>query len=118
MAFLKNILSSCLGAFLAFILVIGFTIFIIATIATIASDKKVDIDNNAVLYLKLTSPVNEMETEDPLTELLPGASDQAIGLIQLKQAIAHAKEDPKIKGIYLSISRPMAGITTVEEIRE
>jgi len=79
MAFLKNILSSCLGAFLAFILVIGFTIFILATIASVASDKKVDIDGNAVLYLKLTAPINEMETEDPLTELLPAPATRPLG---------------------------------------
>jgi len=36
MAFIKNILSSCLGAFLAFILVIGFGIFVLTMIATVA----------------------------------------------------------------------------------
>src|SRR5882762_5655021 len=118
MAFIKNILSSCLGAFLAFILVIGFSIFILSMIATFASDRKVDIDDNTVLYLKLAAPINEMEADDPLAELLQGAADQPIGLIQLKQAIAHAKDDAKIKGIYLSINHPQAGITTVEEIRE
>jgi protease-4 len=118
MAFLKNILSSCLGAFLAFILVIGTGIFMLSMIATVASDKKVDVSDNAVLYLKLTAPISEMEVEDPVAELLAGAGDQPIGLIQLKQAIAHAKADAKIKGIYLSISHPIAGITTVEEIRE
>src|SRR5258706_2523759 len=118
MAFIKNILSSCLGAFLAFVLVIGFGIFVVAMIATVASDKKVDIDDNAVLQLKLTAPITELEADDPLTELFPGAGDQPIGLIQLEQATAHAKDDAKIKGIYLSITHPLAGITTVEEIRE
>jgi protease-4 len=118
MGFIKNILSSCLGAFLALVLVIGLGIFIVSIVATVASDKKVDVSDNAVLHLKLTTPINEMELDDPLAELLAGAGDQPIGLIQLKQAIDHAKDDARIKGIYLSISHPIAGITTVEEIRE
>jgi hypothetical protein len=39
-----------------------------------------------------------------------GVSVSNIGLLPLKQAIAHAKSDPKIKGIYLDVTYPMAGV--------
>jgi protease IV len=39
-------------------------------------------------------------------------------LLQLKQAIEHAKSDEKIKGIYLEVGYPMAGFSTIEEIRQ
>ncbi len=101
-----------MAAFIAVIL-IGIII-----LAVVAPDKEVAIADNSVLQLKLTVPIAEMEIEDPVAELLPGAGEQRVGLIQLKQTIAHAKEDDQIKGIYLNISYLMAGITTVEEIRE
>jgi protease-4 len=41
-----------------------------------------------------------------------------VGLLQLKEALAHAKSDDKIKGIYLEASYPMTGFSTLEEIRE
>jgi protease-4 len=115
MAFLKNLLASCLGSLVAMVLVIGLGILILV-IAT--AEKEVSIDDNSVLQLHLAAPIAEMEYEDPLSELFPGAGEQSAGLIQLKSAIANAKDDPKIKGIYLSISTLMTGISTVEEIRE
>jgi protease-4 len=115
MTFLKNFLASCLGALVAMVLVVLLGAFVLSLFA---SEKEVVIDDNSVLRLKLTAPVSEMEVDDPITELFPGAGEQSVGLIQLKGAIAHAKEDPKIKGIYLDISSLIAGISSVGEIRE
>jgi protease IV len=115
MGFLKNFLSSCLGALMAFILVI---VIGIALIAALASDREVEIADNSVLILNLETPITELEVDDPLAEAFPGASEQNIGLIQLKQAIAHAKDDAKIKGIYLTTSSLHTGFSSVKEIRE
>ena len=114
MAFIKNILSSCLGAIIGFIVLIG--IFIL-TLRIMASEGEFEVSDNSVLQLKLNTPIAEMDVEDPLGELFPGASEQRVGLIQLKQAIAHAKDDAQIKGIYLSINHLMTGIASVDEIR-
>jgi len=115
MAFLRNFLASCLGALVAMVLVV-----VIGSIAVsiFTSEKEVPIEDNSVLHLKLTSPISEMEVDNPILDLFPGAGEQGVGLLQLKLAIAHAKNDGKIKGIYLDISSLQAGISSVEEIRE
>ncbi len=115
MAFLKNILSSCLGVVVAFFLIIGLTILFFSILA---SEKEVSVSDNTVLHLKLNVPIAELEIEDPVAELFPGAGEQRIGLIQLKHVINHAKSDDKIKGIYLNVSQLRAGIATVDEIRQ
>ncbi len=115
MSFLKNFFASCLGALVAIILFFGLFIFVFSALS---SSNEVTIADNSVLYLKLEVPIAELEVDDPITELFPGASEPAIGLLQLKQAIHHAKVDSKIKGIYLNLSFISAGIATVEEIRE
>ncbi len=115
MAFVKNILSSCLGVTIAFFLISGLGILLVSILS---SEKEVSVSENSVLQLKLNVPIAEMEVEDPVAELFPGAGEQRIGLIQLKQVITHAKSDDHIKGIYLNISHLMTGIATVDEIRQ
>ncbi len=115
MGFVKSFFASCLGTFVALVVLILLGILIFSSLA---GEKEVMISDNSVLHLKLEFPINEQEVEDPLSELFPGAGNQSIGLIQLKQAIKYAKSDDKIKGIYLNINYLQAGISTIGEIRE
>ena len=119
MTFGKTFFASCLGALAAMAVFIFFSIFIIGSmVSAISEDKKVLVQENSVLHLELDAQINEMQEENPLAGLpLPGADVRKIGLMQLKQAINHAKEDDKIKGIYVEVSQPMAGFSTLEEIR-
>jgi len=118
MGFLKNVFSSCLGALLAMV-VIGLFFFVLISglINMATSENQVIIKDNSVLLLKLNAPIAEQELEDPIAELLP-SGQQSVGLIQLQQAIANAKTDDKIKGIYLNTSSVMSGYSTLEEIRQ
>lgn len=114
MGFIKNVLASCLGVMVAFVIIILLGLLVVTALT---AEKEVSVDDNSVLQLRLTAPISEMEVDEPLAELFPGA-EQSIGLIQLKQSIAHAKEDAHIKGIFLNISHLQAGIATVDEIRQ
>jgi protease-4 len=114
MGFFKTFFSSCLGTLVALAIFISGGIFLIGLLA---GEKQEIINDNSVLVLKLTVPITELETEDPLAELLP-SGQQGIGLIQLKEAIAKAKDDSKIKGIYLNTSALMTGPSSLEEIRQ
>lgn len=119
MSFGKAFVTSCLGALVAmvafFFLVV---IFISIMVSAVSDDKKEVVAENSVLHLELDAEINEMQQENPLAGLpLPGGDVRKIGLLQLKQAIAHAKDNDKIEGIYLEVSQPMAGFSTIEEIR-
>jgi protease-4 len=112
MSFIKNILSSCLGAMVAMILLI---LFLVMVITAATQEKEVVVADNSVLHLKLNSPINELQRDTPIP--LPGAIEPNIGLLQLHEAIKHAENDDKIKGIYLEVSQPLTYYSTLEEIR-
>lgn len=120
MSFGRAFFSSCLGALAA--LVVFFLLcfsLLMGVVSGLSEEKKVEVSDNSVLHLNLDGEITEMQQENPLAGLpVPGGDIQKIGLLQLKQVIAHAKEDDKIKGIYLEASQPRTGFSTLEEIRE
>lgn len=119
MSFGRAFFSSCLGALAAMIIFcLLFFSVIMGIVSGLSEDKKVEVSDNSVLHINLDGQITEMQADNPLAGLpLPGGEIQKIGLLQLKQVIAHAKEDDKIKGIYLEAGQPMTGFSTMEEIR-
>jgi len=115
MNFFKLFFASCLGTIVGFLVLTGLSIMVLVSVS--GSDGKLAIGDNSVLHLKLEGPISELEVDDPVSEILPGFSNQRHGLLQIMEAIAFAKTDPKIKGIYLNTSRVMMGIASVQEIR-
>jgi protease IV len=120
MTFGQSYLSSCLGALTAMMVFFLLTFFLIGgLISGLSDEQEVVLEDNSVLHLELDAEINEMQQENPLAGLpIPGGEIRKIGLLQLKQAIAHAKDDDKIKGIYLEVSQPSTGFSSLEEIRE
>jgi protease IV len=114
MNFLKMFFSSCLGAFVA---MVAFAILGIFILAGLGSEVSVDVKPNSVLSLKLNYPISELELDDPLADILPGAAEKNLGLMQLKSAITKAKADENIKGIYIQSGSVGAGIATIDELR-
>ncbi len=120
MSFGKAFLSSCLGAFVAliFFALFGF-IFFSAIIGGLTAEKEVVVKNNSVLHLRLDAEFTELQRENPLEGLpVVGQEVPEIGLLQLKESIAHAAEDEKIQGILVDVGFPRTGFSTLEEIRQ
>jgi protease-4 len=115
MNFLKMFFSSCLGAFVA---LIAFAIVGIFILAGLGGEAPVDVKPNSVLSLKLNYPITELELDDPLADILPGAAEKTLGLMQLKSAINKAKSDENIKGIYIQSGSVGGGISTITELRQ
>ncbi|HEY0654093.1 MAG TPA: signal peptide peptidase SppA [Chryseosolibacter sp.] len=120
MSFGKAFLSSCLGALVAMIVFVFLAVFFIGgLISSASSDEQVVIADNSVLHLKLDAQISELQQEDPFAGLpIVGGNVPKVGLLQLKDAIKHAKTNDKVKGIYLEVSYPMTGFASLEEIRE
>ena len=120
MSFGRAFFSSCLGALAAMAVFFFFSILVIGSmVAGLSEDKEMVIEDNAVLHLELDAQINEMQQENPLAGLpLPGGDVRKIGLLQLKQAIDHARDNDKIRGIFVEVSQPMAGFSSLEEIRQ
>jgi protease IV len=116
--FLKYVLATIVGIFLFSIL--SFFLLIGIGAAMSSSDTKTTVASNSVLKLDLNQVISENAAEeDPFTELLSGGNSPGqISLPQIKEALANAKIDPNIKGIYLKAESPMAGLATLKEVRE
>jgi protease-4 len=114
MNFLKTFLASCLGTLVTLIVLI---ILMIGFLIGISGEEEIIVKENSVLHLDLDAQITEQQIEDPFEGLF-GNSVPKIGLLQLKQAISNAKTDPKVKGIFLNVTYPMTGFSTIEEIRQ
>ena len=114
MQFLKYTLATILGLILFSI--VGFFIFL-GIISAATAEEPVKVADNSVLHIKLNKPVTELQSEDPLAEFGVFSGANTIGLVQLRQAIKAAKEDPKIKGILLEAPIVVSGFASSEEIR-
>lgn len=114
-----NFLKTFLAALLALVIfsIIGIFIFF-GWIGAMTAEKPVDVKENSVLHLKLDATFTELQKENPFEGLPIAGEEASIGIIHLKQAIRKAKEDDRIKGIFLEVSFPAAGFSTLKEIRE
>ncbi|HSZ24386.1 MAG TPA: signal peptide peptidase SppA [Cytophagaceae bacterium] len=112
-SFIKNVFAIVIGLFVFTILSIIGIVFLVL----ISSGEEETIKSQSVLKLKLNKEIVERESEKLFSEgsLLPAGS--VIGLLDLKEAIAEAKKDDKIKGIYLELSSIQSGFASLEEIR-
>jgi protease-4 len=120
MNFFKAFLASCLGSLIALVVFCFISVFLfIGVISNLSNaDALSTVQDNSVLHLKLDVPITEAEIEDPLEGLpIPGAV-ASIGLLPLKRTLEHAKNDPKIKGIYLDLNMFMDGYGVAREIRQ
>ncbi len=118
--FVKYSLATVFGLFLFFIVSLLLLAGVGAAIGS--SDEVYDLKDNSVLRLDLNRPIVEnASTEDnPFSSLTDAyfAPTENVGLIQVLSALERAKVDPKIKGIYVDASFPMAGYAQLSEIRE
>ncbi len=115
MNFFKSFLASCLGTLVTLIVLI---VLIIGILIGISSEEEVIVKDNSVLQLNLDAQITEQQIENPFEGVPIGNQIANIGLLQLKQTILNAKSDPNIKGIYLNVTYPMTGFSTIEEIRQ
>jgi protease-4 len=119
MQFLKFTFATFMGillfCFVSLLILLG-----IIGAAGSKNNQVTEVDKNSFLKISLDEPISELGEEDPFEALgLPIDNGNAkIGLIDILTAIKAAKNDEKIKGIYLSISMPRAGYAVMTEIRQ
>lgn len=119
---MKSFLKYTLATMVGFILVIFFWFLIavgIVSAIVASSDKETVLENNSVLEIKLDGEVVDRAADNPFENLdIPLlASTQKVGIDLLKESITKAKNEDKVKGIYLRIDDVSAGYAACEEIR-
>lgn len=125
MGFFKTMLASLVGMIVAGILLI----IIFAAILTAMlrssfedfandSDQSYVVENSSVLHLKLNNPIVDNGPIENFQFSGNGFDNNRIdGLNAITESIRRAAKDKKIKGIFLESQILMAGMATVEELR-
>ncbi|MCF2873596.1 MULTISPECIES: signal peptide peptidase SppA [unclassified Tenacibaculum] len=115
MKFLRNLLASILGFFIAIFLIF---IFFVAIAAITGSEDEVIVKSNSVLELNLATPVKDYapKEDNPLAEILE-LNDEKLALNKIINAIENAKTDNNIKGISIKTTYINAGIAQTQAIR-
>lgn len=113
--FLKFTFASVIGVILAGVV---FTILgIITLVGMVASaDTETIVKDNSVFVLDFKGSLAERVQENPFQQLL-GNEFEAYGLDDVLASIKKAKENDKIKGIYIQPSYLGASFASLEEIR-
>jgi len=121
MKFLGNVLAVIVGLF-AFSIVAVLIGFALLGLVAASSEEEVTLEKNSILHLDLNGrTLVERTSEEDLvfgSFLDPFGGDNSAGLVNLKKAIAEAKTNENIKGIYLNAGLFGAGQAGLLELRE
>ncbi|MDY9918813.1 signal peptide peptidase A. Serine peptidase. MEROPS family S49 [Porphyromonadaceae bacterium NLAE-zl-C104] len=121
--FLKIVLASALGFVIANILfsIIAMIFFFGAIgsfLGSMSGGEKFILQDNTVLNLRLNGPITERTPEeDPFTSMMGSNRPLPMGLNDIVSAIRKAKNNDKIKGIYIDSRIMTASMATLAEIR-
>lgn len=117
--FLKFTFASLTAMVIAIALVVIVFISIIAS-ATATKEKVTYVADNSVLHVTLKDPITDRAPINPFDnfDFVNMKATKQLGLNDILQNIKKAKDDNRIKGIYLDLSYIGAGMASIEEIRE
>ncbi len=116
--FFKFLFASCLGTFLALLLLFFVAIGSITSLASKGLETaKAEVKPNTVLELSLDNLIPE-KTNNIAIAPFELEQEDVLGLHDIIRAIRKAKEDPDIKGIYLNKATPIMGWASHNALRE
>ncbi|MFB5944981.1 signal peptide peptidase SppA [Albibacterium profundi] len=117
-SFFKSVLATIVGIILSFFVIVIITFGIMGAWMSSLSDKTVEISDNTVLHISLNYPIEERTNKNNFQSYsFSDMFSENIGLNDILSRIESAKEDDKIKGIYLDMSMMGASFATLQEIR-
>lgn len=116
--FLKTLIASMIGCFIVLGLLFVMSLGILASMS-LSSEKTYSLKDNTVLTLKLNGVLKDrVEEGNPFNDLVFGKSTSEVGLDDILSSIQKAKENDKIKGIYIHASSFSAAPASLKEIRD
>lgn len=116
--FLQSVVASIIGC--GIVLGLFFFFAFISIIAmSIGSETKYNLKDNTVFKLELNGVLQDRVVEEnPLMSLILGDNQNQLGLDDILSAIKKAKENDKIKGIYIKVGVFSASSASLKEIRD
>jgi len=116
--FFNHVLASMLGTFLVIVLIVILNLIIIvgliSSVSSLSGEENT-IKDNSILHLNFNEAVADRSSAKP--NMSTFKLDKTLSLINVTDAIKDAKEDDRIKGIFLDLSILEVGLASLEEIR-
>ena len=98
--FFKYVCATIVGIIIVGVIISILSILSLAGMASMGS-ATASVKDNSVLVIQLQGSIDERSEENPFTELLGSSALEKQGLDNILAAINRAKNEPKVKGIYL-----------------
>ncbi|MBQ6965348.1 MAG: signal peptide peptidase SppA [Bacteroidaceae bacterium] len=98
--FFKYVLATIVGIFIVGVIITIMSLLSLAGMATMGSSTA-SVKDNSVLVIQLQGSIEERSTENPFAQIMGNSALEEQGLDDILAAIKKAKEEEKIKGIYL-----------------
>ena len=118
MQFLKNLLASVLGTFIAIVLAFVFLFIIIAGVASsIDNTEEVSVKEKSILTINLQKPVTDRSPNQFELEAAFDLDAEAIGLDKILASVRAAKDDERIEGISIEHTFLQSGMSQTQAIR-
>ena len=117
---MKSFLKYTLASLLALVLftVVSTIITLVSFAGMMASDgMTASVKDNTILRINLGGALAEQSQDDPLGSLMNGNTETVPSLQTLTEAIKRAKDNEKVKGIYLENATLSGTPATVQELR-
>ena len=117
MNFIKKIFSNILSTIISTLILFVILLIFFSTLVNYMNKKdRISVEENTVLKIDLSTPVVERSADNPI-EFLNSSGDNPIELKDVLLSIEKAKNDDRIKLIYLNFNEVNAGLSCIEEIR-
>lgn len=114
--FFRSFFASLLAIIVSGVLLVGFIFVLIAAVAKSVTEKNNKTVSGDIIVLDLTKTIHEIGETNPFAAFSEGQSYKA-GLYDITNAIAYAKDDDDIKGIYIKLGATPNGWATLQELQ-
>lgn len=112
--FFRTMFAGFIGSLIALIIFVGVSILIVFGMLS-TEEEPVVVKSNSILHIKFEDKIADRGAVTP--EISNFSIKRELGIRNITQAIEKAKNDDKIKGIWLDLSSISGGIANVEEVR-
>ncbi len=116
--FFKYVIATMIGVFALVVIISVISIISLVGMAAVGSGNTASVSDNSVLVINLNGSIAERADENPFAGLMGNNMLTETGLDDILTAIKHAKDEDKVKGIYIESGNfEGASPATLQEIR-
>lgn len=116
--FFISMLGTIAGFWISLLIAVFVGIAVIGALVSAGAGSKPEIDKNSILYIDLSGVMPERYQPADFWQMVQGSEEDGESLVDILDALRLAKNDAKIKGLYINAEGAAAGFASREEIVE